>query len=126
MASTSRSTTSSDAASAERSAGETAREVADSVIGAANEAVARLPEAANTAQVALADAGRTIRSGSDESLSAGTLVSVGFALGLLVGGAPRLLVLLALIPAAAMGLTLLDRQSGTATGTAATRSTASR
>ena len=44
-------------------------------------------------------------------LSAGTLVAFGFALGLLVGGANRILVLLALVPAAAMGLTLLDRQS---------------
>jgi len=112
MASTT-SSTSTGNTGAEKTAGETARDVADTVIGAANEAASRLPEAASTAQLALADAGRTIRSGSDESLSAGTLVSVGFALGLLVGGAPRLLVLLALIPAAAMGLTLLDRQTGT-------------
>ncbi|HYH92327.1 MAG TPA: hypothetical protein VD763_04130 [Candidatus Saccharimonadales bacterium] len=119
MASTSSSTTTGT--TTEKTAGETARDVADTVIGAANEAASRLPEAASTAQIALADAGRTIRSGSDESLSAGTLVSVGFALGLLVGGAPRLLVLLALIPAAAMGLTLLDRQTGTTKpGTSAT------
>lgn len=100
----------------ERTAAETARDVAGDVAGtvkgAANEAAARLPDAAATTRDALADAGRTIREGSDESLSAGTLVSVGFALGLLVGGANRLLVLLALIPAAAMGLTLLDRQNG--------------
>jgi hypothetical protein len=43
---------------------------------------------------------------------AGTTLSVGLALGLLLGGANRLLVILALIPAAAMGFTLLDRQSG--------------
>jgi hypothetical protein len=114
MATTTNTTdTSSDS---ERTAAETARgvagDVAGTVKGAANEAAARLPDAAETAREALADAGRTIREGSDESLSAGTLVSVGFALGLLVGGANRLLVLLALIPAAAMGLTLLDRQNG--------------
>ena len=40
---------------------------------------------------------------------AGTTLSVGLALGLLLGGANRLLVILALIPAAAMGFTLLDR-----------------
>ena len=76
-----------------------------------NEAAARLPEAAATTRDALADARRTIDSGSDETLSAGTLVAFGFALGLLVGGANRLLVMRALVPAAAMGVTLLDRQS---------------
>lgn len=90
---------------------EAVREAADTVRSVANDAVAKLPEAAATTRVALADARRTIDSGSDETLSAGTLVAFGFALGLLIGGANRLLVVLALIPAAAMGLTLLDRQS---------------
>lgn len=115
MATTTR-TTGTSIDSSERSAVDTARDVAGDVAGTvkgvANEAAARLPDAAASTRVALADAGRTMREGSDESLSAGTLVSVGFALGLLVGGANRLLVLLALIPAAAMGLTLLDRQNG--------------
>jgi len=90
---------------------EAVRDAADTVRSVANDAVARLPEAAATTRDALADARRTIDSGSDETLSAGTLVAFGFALGLLIGGANRLLVVLALIPAAAMGLTLLDRQS---------------
>jgi hypothetical protein len=94
-----------------RDAAETVRDAADTVLSAANEAVARLPEAAATTRDAIADARRTIDSSNDETLSAGTLVAFGFALGLLVGGAHRLLVLLALVPAAAMGLTLLDRQS---------------
>ena len=100
----------SDAAS---SAANAASSAASSVADAANEAMTRLPDAAASTREALAEAGRTISTGSDEQLSAGTLVSVGFALGLLVGGANRLLVLLALIPAAAMGLTLLERQSET-------------
>jgi hypothetical protein len=115
MATTSRTTDTeidSNARSAVDNARDVAGDVAGTVKGAANDAAARLPEAAATTRDALADAGRTIREGSDESLSAGTLVSVGFALGLLVGGANRLLVVLALIPAAAMGLTLLDRQNG--------------
>lgn len=99
------------------------RDAADTVKSVANEAAARLPEAAATTRVAIADAQRAIESGSNETLSAGTLVAFGFALGLLVGGANRLLVLLALVPAAAMGVTLLDRQSSKP-GT--TRSTASR
>jgi len=90
---------------------EAVRDAADTVRNVANEAVSRLPEAAATTREAIADARRTIDSGSDETLSAGTLVAFGFALGLLVGGANRLLVMLALVPAAAMGLTLLDRQS---------------
>lgn len=90
---------------------EAVRDAADTVMSVANDAAARLPEAAATTRVAIADARRAIDSGSDESLSAGTLVAFGFALGLLVGGANRILVLLALVPAAAMGLTLLDRQS---------------
>ena len=90
---------------------EAVRDAADTVKNVANDAAARLPEAAATTRDAIADARRAIDSGSDESLSAGTLVAFGFALGLLVGGANRLLVMLALVPAAAMGLTLLDRQS---------------
>lgn len=109
MATTPRSTTGADDPA--QQAKETVRDVADTVRGAANEAVARLPEAAATTREAITDAKRAIDSGSDETLSAGTLVAFGFALGLLVGGANRLLVMLALVPAAAMGLTLLDRQS---------------
>ncbi|MEJ7748344.1 MAG: hypothetical protein WKF56_03515 [Candidatus Limnocylindrales bacterium] len=92
-------------------AADTARDLAGAAMDVASEAVGRLPDAAASTRVALADASRTIRAGSDESLSAGTLVSFGFALGLLVGGANRLLVMVALVPAAAMGLTLLDRQT---------------
>ena len=79
---------------------------------AASEAVSRLPEATQATRQAVEDANRAIQSGSDEALMAGTTLSVGLALGLLLGGANRLLVILALIPAAAMGFTLLDRQSG--------------
>jgi len=95
---------------------DTARAMADTVATAAADVRDRLPEAMATTRDALAEAGRTIRTGSDDQLSAGTLVSVGFALGLLVGGANRLLVLLALVPAGAMALTLLDRQSGSSLG----------
>jgi len=92
---------------------QTAKSVAGNVGNAANEAVARLPEATQTTRQAVEDANRAIQSGSDEALMAGTTLSVGLALGLLLGGANRLLVILALIPAAAMGFTLLDRsQSG--------------
>jgi hypothetical protein len=104
-----------------RDAASSAKEAAGTVLGVANEAMSHLPEAAATTRDTLAEASRTIRTSSDESLSAGTLVSFGFALGLLVGGANRLLVLLALVPAVAMGLTLLDRQGGTPVRTTTSR-----
>jgi hypothetical protein len=110
MATTPRSTSATDDTAVQQ-AKEAVRDAADTVMSVANDAAARLPEAAATTRDAIADARRAIDSGSDESLSAGTLVAFGFALGLLVGGANRLLVMLALVPAAAMGLTLLDRQS---------------
>jgi len=49
---------------------------------------------------------------SDEVLAVGTSLSLGLAMGLLLGGANRLLVILALIPASAMGYTLFDRHNG--------------
>jgi hypothetical protein len=88
---------------------DTARAVAGNVATAAQEAVARLPEATQTTRAAVEEANKAIQSGSEEMLVAGTTLSVGLALGLLLGGANRLLVILALIPAAAMGFTLLDR-----------------
>ena len=111
MATTARTSTGSDDKPVQEQAKDAVRDAADTVRGVANEAAARLPEAAATTRDAISDARRTIDSGSDETLSAGTLVAFGFALGLLVGGANRLLVMLALVPAAAMGLTLLDRQT---------------
>jgi len=92
---------------------DTARAVAGNVANAAEQAVSKLPEATQSTRAAVEEANRAIQSGSDEALMAGTTLSVGLALGLLLGGANRLLVILALIPAAAMGFTLLDRsQSG--------------
>lgn len=96
-------------ASANGGPAQTAKVVAGNVGNAASEAVARLPEATQATRQAVEDANRAIQSGSDEALMAGTTLSVGLALGLLLGGANRLLVILALIPAAAMGFTLLDR-----------------
>lgn len=89
-----------------------ARDVAGGVMGVASEAVSRLPEAAQSTRGAVEEANRAVRAGSDEMLTAGTTLSVGLAIGLLIGGASRLLVILALVPAAMMGFTLLDRSQG--------------
>jgi hypothetical protein len=99
----------------------TAKGIAADVADKASAAAARLPDAANEAGVQLGRAGQLIQSESDEVLTVGTALSLGLALGLLLGGANRLLVLLALVPGTAMGFTLFDRHNGGGR-TAATRS----
>ena len=100
--------------------GEVVADAAGTVRGAAGDAVSRLPEVAATTRSAIEDANRQMRSGSDEMLSVGSVLSFGFAMGLLIGGASRLLVAIALIPAAAMGPTLMDRVSRSRRSTART------
>jgi hypothetical protein len=51
-----------------------------------------------------------IETGSDDRVATGATMSLGLALGLVVGGAPRLLVALALLPIAAFGMILVDRR----------------
>ena len=93
----------------------TAGEIAANVRGAAETVAARLPDAAAQTRAVVDEAARRIETGSDEMLTAGTTLSLGVAIGMLVGRAPRILVVLALIPAAAMGLTILDRNSRSST-----------
>ena len=88
---------------------DTARQVADTVAGAAGEVTARLPEVASSTRDAFTEANRMVRSGSDGTLKIGGAFSVGLAVGLLLGGASRLLVVLALIPAGLIGTTLIER-----------------
>jgi hypothetical protein len=109
-----------DAEDAARDVAATTRDVATEVADRASAVAARLPEAAATTRSAVEEAARRMEAGSDEALAVGTSLAVGLAIGLLVGGANRLLVALALIPATAMGFTLLDRHAGlrTSAGTA--------
>jgi hypothetical protein len=93
----------------------TAKGIAGEVADRAAAAASRLPEAANVTGASLERAGQVIRSESDEVLAVGTSLSLGLAMGLLLGGANRILVILALIPATAMGFTLFDRHGGTGT-----------
>jgi len=86
-------------------------DVANGVRGAAETVAAKLPDAAATTRAAVDEAARRIEGGSDEMLTAGATLSLGLALGLFIGGASRILVTLALIPAAAMGMTLIDRNT---------------
>ena len=87
-------------------AADTVREAA---VTARDAAANRLPEVAATTRAALEDANRQMQSGSDEMLAMGTALTFGMAIGMLFGGAPRVLVAGALIPAAAMVITLFTR-----------------
>ncbi len=84
-------------------------DVAATMAGVAGDAAGRLPDLADRGRAAFLDVNRRVQSGADESLTVGTAVSFGFALGLLIGGASRILVAAAFVPVAMMGLTLLDR-----------------
>jgi len=114
MASTPTSTTTSSRAdSGDADLATTARGIASDVADRAVSAAQRLPEAATATGAQLGRANQMIRAESDEVLAVGTSLALGLAMGLLLGGANRLLVILALIPATAMGFTLFDRYGGT-------------
>ena len=104
----------------DRDLGATTRDVANEVADRASSVAARLPDAAASTRGAVEEAARRMEAGSDEMLAVGTSLSLGLAIGMLIGGAPRILVAIALIPATAMGFTLLDRYSGTRLAPSAT------
>ena len=69
-----------------------------------------VPEVARASRAAATDLFHAIETGSDERVQAGVTFSLGLAIGMLVGGAPRLLIALTLVPLAAMGMVLADRR----------------
>jgi hypothetical protein len=85
-----------------------------SAVGSARDtaatAAARAPEVANATRGAMTEAMRQMEAGSDQALTTGAAFALGAAMGLLVGGAPRLLVVATLVPVAAAGMILLDRR----------------
>ncbi len=97
----------------------------------AERAAAHLPEAVAGAQVAARDTQAALDGMDDQTLIAGASFAVGLGLGLFVGGAHRLLVAAALLPAGAIGLTLLRRgdtatEARGASGSGSSRRSASR
>ena len=77
------------------------------------DSVARsVPDVARSSRMLMEDAMQGIERSSDERVAAGVTMSLGLALGMLIGGAPRLLTALALLPVAAFGLVLMDRRNG--------------
>lgn len=105
-----------DVEDAARNVAESTKDLASGIADKAAAAAARLPDAANAAGTGIEKASRAVQAESDEVLAVGTALSVGLAMGLLLGGANRILVILAMIPATAMGFTLFDRHGGTRTG----------
>ena len=92
-------------------------DAAGAVRTAAEDAATRLPAIASMGRSAFDDATRRIESSSDEMVRLGTVLSFGFAAGLLIGGAPRILVGAAMVPAGMLGLALLERTgSGRSSG----------
>ena len=102
-----------DVTSRRAAIGDAVSDVAAKVGTVANDAAARLPDVAATTRVALEGADREVRAASDDTLAAWSALSFGLAGGLLVGGANRLLVAIAMIPAAILTLAFLDRTSRT-------------
>lgn len=92
-----------------------AQQAAEYVRSGAEQAAARLPEVAANAQGAARDTQRALDQMPSQALLIGTSLSLGFAGGLFVSGANRLLVVLAAAPAVAMGLTMVGRDQTGAT-----------
>jgi len=104
-------TDASEGADARSKIGSTVAAAAGTIQSAAADAAERLPEVASATRSALVEVDRQVEAGSDELLTVGTALSFGMAAGLLLAGANRILVLSAFIPAAVLGLRLLDRSS---------------
>src|SRR4051794_6641742 len=107
---------STETADARSRIGSTVADAADTIRSAASDAADRLPEVAAATRSALVEVDRQVEAGSDELLTVGTALSFGLAAGLLIAGANRLMVLTAFLPAAVLGLRLLDRSSRSRTG----------
>ena len=77
-----------------------------------------MPDVARVSRSALDELVRAVESGSDQQVTAGVSLSLGLAMGMLLGGAPRILILLALAPVAITGLALADRRASRGRSTA--------
>jgi hypothetical protein len=78
-----------------------------------------VPEVARVSRTAVDDLFKAIETGSDERVTAGVSMSLGLALGMLIGGAPRLMIVIALAPVVAAGLVLADRRTRSGRGATA-------
>ena len=92
------------------SASEATRDIAATVRRTLDDAVTAVPEAIEGSRAALDDAATSLRDQPDAHLLAGAAFSTGAGIGLLLGGAPRLLALLAFAPALLLVVALFDRR----------------
>ena len=99
---------------------------AGTIQSVASDAADRLPEVASATRSALVEVDRQVEAGSDEMLTVGTALSFGLAAGMLLAGANRIMVISAFIPAAVLGLRLLDRSSRSRNGGLAGAATTAR
>ena len=83
--------------------------IADTITEVSGEAGERLAVMAGNASDAVRDADRTLRQSSDQTLAIVGGVALGFATGLLVSGAHRLLVILSLMPVVLVALAAMER-----------------
>ena len=91
---------------------EGAQTAASKARAAASDVADRVPGAVASAQEAADQTARTLNELPDQSLMLGAAFSVGVGVGMFLSGTNRLMVVLALVPAAAMAATLLSRESG--------------
>jgi hypothetical protein len=85
------------------------QDAADAMRTTAEKAAAKLPDAVAGAQVAATETQRVLDEMPSQALLIGTSFSLGMGVGLFAAGANRLLVALAVAPAAAMALTMFGR-----------------
>ena len=103
-----RSTTTSDADEARNTVAVAANQVKGAIQGVSNQ----VPQVARASRSALDDLYKMIDTSSDERVTAGVTLSLGLAIGMLLGGANRLLIALSLIPVAITGFVMADRRVG--------------
>jgi len=89
-----------------------AQGAATRVRSAAETVAERLPAAMDTAQGAVNETARQLEELPNQALIVGTSFSLGLGVGMFLTGTNRLLVLMALVPAAAMAATLVGREGG--------------
>lgn len=90
----------------------TAQGAATRVRSAAGTVADRLPAAMDTAQGAVNQTASRLDELPNQALVVGTSFSIGLGVGMFLTGTNRLLVLLAMVPAAAMAATLVGREGG--------------
>ena len=116
---------STSTAEAEAEGRNTVAVAADQVRGAIQGVSSQVPQVARASRGAIDDLYRMIDTSSDGRVTAGVTLSLGLAIGMLLGGANRLLIALSLIPVAITGFVMADRRVGGAGRTTRSGSSAS-